>query len=64
MNVMPLAIPDVLLLEPRVFGDERGFLHPVIKTIAENKTPAERLVERFHGLWGGDVTKVFDENAF
>lgn len=25
MNVTPLAIPDVLLLQPRVFGDERGF---------------------------------------
>jgi dTDP-4-dehydrorhamnose 3,5-epimerase len=25
MNVIPTAIPDVLILEPRVFGDERGF---------------------------------------
>lgn len=25
MQVTPLAIPDVLLLEPRVFGDARGF---------------------------------------
>lgn len=25
MKVTSLAIPDVLLLEPRVFGDERGF---------------------------------------
>lgn len=25
MQVIPLTIPDVLLLEPRVFGDERGF---------------------------------------
>ena len=25
MKVTPLAIPDVLLLEPKVFGDERGF---------------------------------------
>ena len=25
MNLIPTAIPDVLLLEPRVFGDERGF---------------------------------------
>ena len=25
MIVTPLAIPDVLLIEPRVFGDERGF---------------------------------------
>lgn len=25
MKVTPLAIPEVLLIEPRVFGDERGF---------------------------------------
>ena len=25
MKITPCAIPDVLLLEPRVFGDERGF---------------------------------------
>lgn len=25
MKVTPTAIPDVLLLEPKVFGDERGF---------------------------------------
>jgi dTDP-4-dehydrorhamnose 3,5-epimerase len=25
MNVTPTAIPEVLLLEPRVFGDDRGF---------------------------------------
>lgn len=27
MNITPLAIPDVLLIEPRVFGDERGFFY-------------------------------------
>lgn len=25
MNIVPTAFPDVLLLEPRLFGDERGF---------------------------------------
>ena len=27
MNVTPTRIPDVLLIEPKVFGDERGFLY-------------------------------------
>jgi len=27
MQVTPTAIPDVLLIEPRVFGDERGFFY-------------------------------------
>lgn len=25
MNVIPLKIPDVLIIEPKVFGDDRGF---------------------------------------
>jgi dTDP-4-dehydrorhamnose 3,5-epimerase len=25
VNVIPTAIPDVLIIEPKVFGDERGF---------------------------------------
>jgi len=27
MKVTPLTIPDVLLIEPKVFGDERGFFY-------------------------------------
>lgn len=27
MKVVPTRIPDVLILEPRVFGDERGFFY-------------------------------------
>ena len=27
MKVTPLAIPDVLLIEPQVFGDDRGFFY-------------------------------------
>ncbi|CAD5912999.1 dTDP-4-dehydrorhamnose 3,5-epimerase [Planktothrix tepida] len=25
MNIIPTSIPDVLIIEPKVFGDERGF---------------------------------------
>lgn len=27
MNAIPSAIPDVLILEPKVFGDERGYFY-------------------------------------
>jgi dTDP-4-dehydrorhamnose 3,5-epimerase len=27
MNVIPTAIPDVVILEPKVFGDDRGFFY-------------------------------------
>jgi dTDP-4-dehydrorhamnose 3,5-epimerase len=25
MNIIPSALPEVLVIEPKVFGDERGF---------------------------------------
>ena len=27
MNILPTTIPDVLVVEPRVFGDDRGFFY-------------------------------------
>ncbi len=27
MNVQPTAIPEVLIIEPKVFGDARGFFY-------------------------------------
>ncbi len=39
MNVVKTAIPDVLILEPKVFGDERGFFYESYnKQIFENAT--------------------------
>ena len=39
MKVTPTAIPDVLLLEPKVFGDERGFfLESYNKRVFEEPT--------------------------
>ncbi|QXI48127.1 dTDP-4-dehydrorhamnose 3,5-epimerase [Pseudomonas anuradhapurensis] len=29
MNIIPTAIPDVLIIEPKVFGDSRGFFFEV-----------------------------------
>lgn len=37
MKVTPLAIPDVLLIEPKVFGDERGFFYESFNQQAFNK---------------------------
>jgi len=30
MKATPLAIPDVILVEPKVFGDERGFFFEIL----------------------------------
>ena len=27
MNIIPTAIPDVLIVEPRIFGDPRGYFY-------------------------------------
>jgi glutamate--cysteine ligase len=46
-------------------GDnESGFLDPLREIVASGKTPAERLLERYHGVWNGDVSKVYEEESF
>jgi glutamate--cysteine ligase len=43
---------------------EAGFLEPLREVVASGKTPAERLLERYHGEWGGDVTRAYEEMSF
>ncbi|MDP9163059.1 MAG: glutamate--cysteine ligase [Pseudomonadota bacterium] len=46
-------------------GDnEGGFLDPLREVVASGMTFADRLLERFSGAWGGDVSKVYDEFSF
>ena len=46
-------------------GDnETGFLTPLREIVRAGKVPAEVLLERYHGEWGGDVSKVYDELSF
>ena len=46
-------------------GDnESGFLDPLREVLASGKTPAERLLDRFHGEWAGDVSRVYEEESF
>ena len=35
-----------------------------MEVIATGKTPAERLLDRYHGEWGGDVSRVYAEESF
>ncbi|RYG36025.1 MAG: dTDP-4-dehydrorhamnose 3,5-epimerase [Burkholderiales bacterium] len=44
MEVRSLKIPEVLLLKPKRFGDERGFFSEVFK---ESQTIAAGIIERF-----------------
>jgi glutamate--cysteine ligase len=46
-------------------GDnESGFLDPLREIVARGTTPAEVLLERFHGEWRGDVGRIYEEMSF
>jgi glutamate--cysteine ligase len=46
-------------------GDnESGFLDPLREVVATGMTPADRLLARFHGEWGGDVSRIYEEFSF
>lgn len=46
-------------------GDnETGYLSALDEVIATGKTPAERLLDRYHGEWGSDVSRVYAEESF
>lgn len=44
--------------------DETHFLAPVEETVMFGKTPADQMLEDYHGIWGGDITKVFEHYAY
>src|SRR3990170_11789 len=43
--------------------DERKALAPLVETIEEGRSPADRLLSDFSGPWRGDIDKIFDTNA-
>ena len=48
----------------RAGDNETGFLDPLREIVRSGKVPAEVLLERYHGVWNGDVSKVYDEASF
>jgi glutamate--cysteine ligase len=46
-------------------GDnETGYLAELNEIVASGKTPAERLLDRYHGEWNGDLSRVYAEQSF
>ncbi len=46
-------------------GDnEGGFLDPLREVVATGMTPADRLLDRFHNEWAGDVRRIYSEMSF
>lgn len=44
--------------------DETIYLEPLDEIVARGRTPAEELLEKFHGRWDGSVDPVFVECAY
>jgi glutamate--cysteine ligase len=44
--------------------DETGYLGELEEIAASGVTPAERLLELYHGPWGGDVSKAYEALAY
>jgi dTDP-4-dehydrorhamnose 3,5-epimerase len=59
MNIIPTKIPDVLIIEPRVFGDERGFFFESFneKTFTEKAGVDVRFVQDNHSCSAKDVLR-------
>ncbi|MET0307657.1 MAG: glutamate--cysteine ligase [Sphingomonas sp.] len=46
-------------------GDnESGFLDPLREIVRTGKVPAQILLDRFNGDWGGDISRVYEEAKF
>ena len=46
-------------------GDnESGYLDPLREVLASGTTPAERLLDRFAGEWGGDISRIYEEESY
>ena len=46
-------------------GDnDSGCLDPLRDVVASGRTFADRLLERYHGDWDGDVSRVYGEYSF
>jgi glutamate--cysteine ligase len=44
--------------------DETLYLEPLGDSATAGRTPAEELLEKFHGEWGGSVAPVYTEYAY
>src|SRR5215213_9666142 len=46
-------------------GDnEGGFLDPLRDVVATGMTPADRLLAKYYGEWGGDLSRIYEEFSF
>ena len=44
--------------------DESRYLEPLERILESGRTPAEEMLDKFNGEWGGSVEPVYREYAF
>jgi glutamate--cysteine ligase len=44
--------------------DERHFLHALEESLETGQAPADELLERYHGEWAGDLSRIYGEYAY
>ncbi len=44
--------------------DERHFLTALEDTVEDGMTPADELLAKYHGEWGGDLSRIYDEYSY
>ena len=44
--------------------DESRYLDPLDRIIEAGRSPAEEMLEKYHGAWRGSVDPAYDEYAF
>lgn len=44
--------------------DEGKFLDPLRDSVASGKSPADELLARYHGAWGGDLTRIYEDLSY
>jgi glutamate--cysteine ligase len=68
LATVTLALAEKGLVRRRRFDssghDESRYLRPVQEMVARGITPAEELLEKFHGPWNGSVEPIFNEYAY
>jgi len=45
-------------------SNETGFLEPLREVVRTGKVPAQLLLDRYNGEWGGDISRVYGEMSF
>ncbi|MEO0913628.1 MAG: glutamate-cysteine ligase family protein, partial [Pseudomonadota bacterium] len=44
--------------------DETHFLNALHETVETGQTPADELLARYHGDWGGDLSRIYGEYSY